>query len=60
MALYIVVILDSNYKLEKQLSHQKSFIAGIASNHDHDSDSHRYKSYCYVCDAEQLNKTYNK
>lgn len=31
-----------------------NFIRDLRDNHDHDEDAHRYKTYCYVCEAEKL------
>ena len=32
----------------------QKYIKDIQYNHDHDEDAHRYKTSCYVCDAEKL------
>lgn len=32
----------------------KEFVRNMATNYDHDEDSHRYGHYCFVCDAEKL------
>jgi hypothetical protein len=32
----------------------EEFVRDINSNHDHDEDAHRYKTLCYVCEAEKL------